>query len=447
MSDGTLPLQSRAKELRLDGFSLTVIEGPDAGASLRAKTSEVSVGTAQGNDLVLGDPTVSRHHFSITATSEGFLLRDLDSSNGTWTSGVRVQRGYVDDGARVRVGRTTLRIDQLDEDICEPLSSEDRFGALLGASAGMRRIFAALPRIAQSESTVLLEGETGTGKGVLAAAIHEASARAARPFVVLDCAAIAPALIESELFGHVRGAFTGATSDRAGAFEQAQGGTIFIDEIGELPLDMQPKLLRALEERTVKRVGGNQRIQLDARVIAATNRDLRAEVNRGSFRADLYYRLNIVRLHIPPLRERTGDIERLARHFYAEIVPDRPIPAELLDGLRRQSWPGNVRELRAAVERAVLFDDPALIALGREHAQGGEPSAEERFDPRVPFRVAKQRAADRWEQQYVRELLSQAKGNISEAARIARMDRSHLRTLLRKYGVRGGDDGGEGGAA
>jgi transcriptional regulator with GAF, ATPase, and Fis domain len=445
-SDATLPIQSRARELRLEGFSLTVIEGPNVGVSLRAQVSEVSVGTAPGNDLVLEDPTVSRHHFSLMATADGFLLRDLGSSNGTWVGGVRVQQGYVDDGARVRVGRTTLRVAALDEDICEALSAEDRFGALLGASAAMRRIFAALPRIAQSESTVLLEGETGTGKGVLAAAIHDASARAARPFVVLDCAAIAPTLVESELFGHVRGAFTGAASDRPGAFEQASGCTIFIDEIGELPLDMQPKLLRALEERTVKRVGGNQRIKIDARVIAATNRDLRTEVNRGSFRADLFYRLNVVRLHIPPLRERTGDVERLAAHFYGELVPDRPIPADLLNALRRQAWPGNVRELRAAVERAVLFEDPALIGLGSEPSAGVEPAGEEGFDPRVPFRVAKQRAADRWEQRYVRDLMARANGNISEASRLARMDRSHLRTLLRKYDVRAREDAGEPGS-
>jgi transcriptional regulator with GAF, ATPase, and Fis domain len=440
-SDGTLLLQGKAKELRLDGFSLTVIEGPDNGASLRAQASEVSVGTAQGNDLVLADPTVSRHHFSISATPTGLLLRDLGSSNGTWVGGVRLLQGYVDDGARVRVGRTTLRVDLSDEDICEALSPDDRFGSLLGASSAMRRIFAALPRIAQSESTVLLEGETGTGKGVLAAAIHEASPRASRPFVVLDCTAIPPSLIESELFGHIKGAFTGATADRAGAFEQASGGTIFIDEIGELPLEMQPKLLRALEERTVKRVGGNQRIKLDARVIAATNRDLRMEVNRGAFRADLFYRLNVVRIHVPPLRERAGDIDRLARHFHAEIAPDRPIPEELIEALRRQAWPGNVRELRAAVERAVLLDDPALMALASDPSAGAATDAEEGFDPRVPFRVAKQKAADRWEQRYVGELLARAKGNISEASRIAKMDRSHLRTLLRKYGIRGGDEG------
>jgi transcriptional regulator with GAF, ATPase, and Fis domain len=439
--DGTLLLQTNARELRLDGFSLTVIEGPDAGTALRAQVSEVSVGTAQGNDLVLGDPTVSRHHFSIAATSQGFLLRDLGSSNGTWVGGARLIHGYLDDGARVRAGRTTLRIDQVDEDICEPLSPEERFGQLLGASEGMRRIFAALPRIAKSESTVLIEGETGTGKGAIAAAIHESSGRAARPLVVLDCTAIAPTLIESELFGHVKGAFTGAHADRTGAFEQAHQGTIFIDEVGELPLEMQPKLLRALEERTIKRVGGNQRVKVEARVIAATNRDLRAEVNRGTFRADLYYRLNVVRLHIPPLRERSGDIERLARHFFGEIAPERTIAPELIAALRRQPWPGNVRELRAAVERAVLLDDPVLRALESGEWGATDAGVDDELDLAVPFRVSKQRAADRWEQRYVRALMAQAKGNISEAARLARTDRGHLRSLLRKYGVIAGDDG------
>jgi transcriptional regulator with GAF, ATPase, and Fis domain len=446
-TDQTLLLEQRTREICLDGFTLTVVEGPSNGATLRARVAEVSVGTALANDLVVVDPTVSRHHFSISATPQGFLLRDLGSSNGTWVSAVRLREGYVESGARLRIGRTTLRIDACDEEIREPLSADDRFGTLLGTSSAMRRIFAALPRVARSESTVLLEGETGTGKGVLAAAIHAASARASKPFVVLDCTAIAPTLVESELFGHVRGAFTGAATDRAGAFEQAHQGTIFIDEIGEMPLDMQPKLLRALEERSVKRVGGNQRINLEARVIAATNRDLRAEVNRGTFRADLYYRLNVVRLLVPPLRERTGDIDQLARHFYAELVPDRPIPDELLDLLRRQPWPGNVRELRAAVERAILLDDPVLTALASggsiPPSGGAEPGEVGSFDPGVPFRVAKQRAADRWEQRWVRELMACAKDNISEAARIARMDRSHLRTLLRKYGLRSPEDAPE----
>ncbi|MFO0590389.1 MAG: sigma 54-interacting transcriptional regulator [Polyangiaceae bacterium] len=439
-TDGTVLLSpaSQKREIRFERFSLTVIEGPNAGVTLRAQSPEVSVGTAPANDLVLADPTVSRHHFSLTASPEGLLLHDFGSSNGTWIGNTRLLTGYVDDGARLRVGRTTIRVDVLDEDICEVLSPEDRFGSLLGKSDAMRRIFGALPRIAQSESTVLLEGETGTGKGVLASAIHDASARAEGPFVVLDCTAIAPTLIESELFGHVKGAFTGASTDRAGAFEQAKGGTIFIDEIGELPLDMQPKLLRALEERTVKRVGGAQRIKLDARVIAATNRDLRAEVNRGSFRADLFYRLNVVRLHVPPLRERQGDVEQLARHFHAELCPDRPIPDSLLEAFRRQPWPGNVRELRAAVERAVLFDDPVLLALSTHtpsfsEAPGPETPA---FDPDVPYRVSKQRSADLWEERYVKELIARAKGNVSEASRMARMDRSHLRTLLRKYDIK-----------
>lgn len=432
---GTLPLHAQTKELRLDGFSITVVEGQSIGASLRANTSEIAVGTFQGNDLVIVDPTVSRHHFGITATPEGFFLRDLGSANGTWVGSVRVVSAYIESGTLVRAGRTILRVDQVDEDIREVLSPENHFGTLLGSSASMRRIFAALPRIASTESTVLLDGETGTGKGVLAAAIHEASPRASGPFVVLDCTAIAPSLVESELFGHVKGSFTGANTDRAGAFEQAKGGTIFIDEIGELPLDMQPKLLRALEERTVKRLGGNQRIKLDVRVIAATNRDLRAEVNKGTFRADLFYRLNVVRVHVPPLRERGDDIEQLARHFYADLEPDKPMPMDLVVWLRRQSWPGNVRELRAAVERAVILNDQELLMLDRQAPMTSTTTDKGEFDPAVPFRVAKQSQASQWEKAWLESLVAHAKGNISVASRVAKMDRSHLHSLLRKYEI------------
>lgn len=434
-------IRSAAKALRLDGFSITIVEGQNIGATLRAQTSEISVGTAPGNDLVLNDSTVSRHHFSITATPKGFLLRDLESSNGTWIGSTRMMLGYLASGARVRAGRTTMQIDQVDEHIYETLSPEERFGNVLGVSASMRRIFALLPRVAATESTVLLEGETGTGKGALALAIHETSPRVSGPFVVLDCSTIAPSLIESELFGHVKGSFTGAHSDRAGAFEQARGGTVFIDEIGELPFELQPKLLRALEERTVKRVGGNQRVNLDVRVIAATNRDLRAEVNKGTFRADLYYRLNVVRIALPPLRERTGDIERLARHFYAEMAPDKPISEDLVAYFSRQPWPGNVRELRAAVERAILFEDPVMHGLGGDVGSEVQPVIEAKFDARVPYRLAKQTAAEQWEESWVRNLLESANHNISEAARMAKMDRSHLYSLIRKYGVRAPEDG------
>ncbi|MFO0619629.1 MAG: sigma 54-interacting transcriptional regulator [Polyangiaceae bacterium] len=463
-AQGTLPLGSRPTMLTVDGFTVEVIEGPDKGKSARATTREAGVGTAQGNELVLTDPTVSRHHLSVTSTKSGVVIRDLGSTNGSRVGAVRVHAGTIDDGATIEIGRTKLRVRQLDEPIIEPLAVEDSFESVLGQSAAMRRLFALLPRIAASESTVLLEGETGTGKGRLADAIHSASPRSKGPLVVLDCSSIPESLVESELFGHEKGSFTGAFGEREGAFEQAAGGTIFLDEIGELPLDMQPKLLRALEDRTVKRVGGNRPIKLDVRIIAATNRDLRGEVNRGTFRSDLYFRLNVVRLLVPPLRERREDIPILIRHFYQQLAPGHEPSPELVDLLLRQSWPGNVRELRSSIERAVLFGgtDPTLdlarlddvpaesppppappsVPASADANEASAPSGprvarDEPFDPAEGFRAAKDRAISAWEARYLERLVAHVHGNLSEAARLASMDRTHLRDLLKKYGLRG----------
>jgi transcriptional regulator with GAF, ATPase, and Fis domain len=424
-------------EHSVEGFSLAVKSGPDAGARVIAPGPELSVGGDPSNDLILTDPRVSRHHCSVAATAKGFLLRDLGSKNGTWVAGTNVESGYVSDGASILVGHSELCLEKA-ATIREQLSVDSSFGAVLGSSEAMRRIFAVLPRVAASDSTVLIEGETGTGKGLLAHAIHERSSRMAGPFVVLDCTAIPPTLVESELFGHVAGAFTGATRDRAGAFELAKGGTIFIDEIGELPSDIQPKLLRALEERTVKPVGGTRPVQLDVRVIAATNRDLRADVNDGSFRADLFYRLNVVRLRVPPLRARRDDIILLAKHFYADLTSGRAPPAALLSSLVRQSWPGNVRELRGALERFLLLEDlgEGLDAPPSARAPGPSPVASARqFDPSLPYRDSKALATADWERWYVGELMRHCAGNLSKASRIVQMDRSHLRALVKKHGA------------
>lgn len=439
--DATLPITGKPRALVLDCFSLTVTEGPDRGLSIRGRGGEIAAGSAEGNSLRLTDPAVSRHHFSITSAPDGFLIRDLGSTNGTRVNGVRIDRGYVDEDAVIEIGRTKIRIEPLGETVSEPLSPSEKYGRVLGRSSAMRRIFAILPGLAASQGTLLIEGETGTGKGLLAEAIHEAGPRANGPFVVLDCASIPPTLVESELFGHVKGSFTGAHADRAGAFEQASGGTIFMDEIGELPLDMQPKLLRALEERTVKRVGGRAQIKLDVRVIAATNRDLRAEANRGTFRSDLYYRLNVFKIEVPALRERREDIPLLAQSFYELQRPGEKAPESLLTSLARQPWPGNVRELRSAVERWILQGD--LAAFHPDEAPDTGPESAEKqpvsatpFDPEVPFRVAKEQAVARWEREYLEQLMSHTGGNISQAARVVGTDRSHLRELLRRHGLR-----------
>jgi DNA-binding NtrC family response regulator len=456
-----------AREIRFPRYRLTVLDGPDKDRAIDGGAAELAIGTATANAVILSDPAVSRYHIAISPTPRGHLVRDLGSTNGTMINGVVIERAYLAPGAIISIGQSRLRFDALGGEERAALSSDPRWGRALGTSAAMRRIFAVLPRLAESDATILLEGETGTGKGLLAEAIHEASPRARGPFVVLDCGSIPPTLIESELFGHDKGSFTGATAARIGGFEAARGGTVFLDEIGELPLDMQPKLLRAIEDRVVKRVGGNEPIRLDIRIVAATNRDLRTEINQGRFRSDLYYRLNTFRLRIPPLRERRDDIALLVTHFYRQLSPgpgpgprpdggfaasgaDAP-PAELLAELARHDWPGNVRELRAAVERAVLLGDPAvwraLSGDGEDAGDAGEaegsaapaPTADDPLADGASFRAAKERAVAAWERGYVRALIARHDGNLSRAARAVRMDRNHLRELLRRHRISADD--------
>jgi DNA-binding NtrC family response regulator len=430
--------------MRLDALSyrrlrLRVLDGPDKGAVAEDVAGELSCGTAQGNHLVLSDPAVSRHHFVLTVTPRGAHLRDVGSTNGIFLDAHRLESAWLQPGATFRAGATTLRYEDGEAEAEAPLSVSDRFGRAFGRAVAMRRVFALLPRIASSEATVLIEGETGTGKTLLAEAIHQASPRKGGPFIVVDCGAIPPSLIESELFGHEKGAFTGATSARIGAIEAAEGGTVFFDEIGELPADLQPRLLRAIEDRTVKRVGGQERIRVDARVVAATNQDLRVAVNRGSFRSDLYYRLHVVSLRLPPLRERREDIPLLVEKFYEQFAGKSGAPKALVDALVAHDWPGNVRELRAAVERSVLLGDPALWRSLVEETTGNAPAPAageaEVFDDALSFRAAKERGMVRWERGYLAELLRRHGNNLSRAARAARMDRTHLRELGRRYNL------------
>src|SRR5690349_9095250 len=343
-------------------FCVTAVRGPDAPTGVCVSSGlELTIGTAEGNDLRLSDPAVSRHHCVLTVTAGGVELRDLGSTNGTTLGGFRVEAATMTSGAIIGVGQTTLRFEALAEPLATALSSDDHFGQVLGESMAMRRLFAVAAQVAASDATVLIEGETGTGKGVLAESLHEASPRAQGPFVVVDCGSIPGSLMESELFGHEAGAFTGAQQRRVGLVESAAGGTLLLDEIGELPLELQPKLLRAIERREVRRLGSHERIQVDVRIIAATNRDLRREVNRGAFRSDLWYRLNTVRLLIPPLRERREDLPMLVAHLWREMGPDPDAepPPELVSALASADLRGNVRELAGAVERALIGADPA----------------------------------------------------------------------------------------
>jgi DNA-binding NtrC family response regulator len=413
-------------------YSLRVVDGPDEGREVLSSGEETSVGTEPGNDLVLTDRTVSRHHISIRSTRHGLELRDLASTNGTVLGGYRVVSAFVEPGALIGLGRSVVRLEAGEGQVVERVSERQQFGPALGASPAMRRVFALLERFAASDGTVLLEGETGTGKELLAAAIHEHSRRSGGPFVVVDCGAIPPTLIESELFGHVRGAFTGAHENRAGAFEQARGGTLFLDEIGELPVEVQPVLLRALEDRTFKPVGDDRRVSLDVRVVAATHRDLREQVNRGRFRADLFYRLAVLRVRVPALRERREDIPLLVRHFSEELAtaPEAArIPDELVTAFASHAWPGNVRELRSAVQRAILLGDAA-------HWRGGREAPPDDLDLTLTFGAAKEVAIARWEADYVRRLISRHRGNLMRASRAVGMSRNYLRKLAERYGLR-----------
>jgi len=416
---------------------LKVLKGPDKGKTVTLVEDEILIGGADSAQLRLTDPTVSRNHCVIRMTAKGPLLRDLGSTNGSRIEGVEVREAFVPRGATLELGHTQVRFDALDESVELPLADSERFGRLWGRSTAMRRLFALAGRVAASDVTVLIEGETGTGKDALCEAIHQASTRTSGPLIVVDCGAVPPNLFESELFGNERGAFTGADRARAGAFEEADGGTLFLDEIGELPLQLQPKLLRVLEAREVRRIGSAQPRKVNVRVIAATNRDLREEVNRGSFRQDLYFRLEVMRLRVPPLRERPDDIPVLVEHFRTLAKPGDaapPFSEETLRSFVAHPWPGNVRELRNAVERLTVLDDVPFATHGApDSADGGDA---EPVDIRVPFKDAKNALTDHFERRYLTAMLEATGGNISEAARRAGIDRVYLLRLMGRYGLR-----------
>ncbi|MBX7080506.1 MAG: sigma 54-interacting transcriptional regulator [Nannocystaceae bacterium] len=433
-----------AAALRRRPLRIEVIKGPDRKRRGDFEHERIVVGTHESCELVLSDPTVSRHHLEIALVPEGYRIRDLDSRNGTFMDGVRVFDVLVEGGASVRVGETQLKFAPLSDTVDIPLSPATRMGPLLGRSAAMRRIFALVAKVAPTDTTVLLTGESGTGKEVTARALHEHSRRADGPFVVVDCAALPPTLIESELYGHERGAFTGADRARTGAFEAAAGGTLFLDEIGELPLDLQTRLLGVIERRQVQPLGSSKTRAIDVRLVAATNRDLRREVNRGSFRADLYFRIAVVTLQLPALRERPEDIPLYVESFLAEHAAaglPLSIDAQTMAELAARPWPGNVRELRNALERAA-----ALGEVEREHeslapaattAEAATTQANEgAIDPAVPFKTAKGLLVDRFERAYVEALMRAHAGNITQAARAAEIDRVYLLRLLDKFGLR-----------
>ena len=417
---------------------LEVMAGVDRGRSAVVEAKLLHIGTQSGNNLQLTDDTVSGIHLEVRNTKGGLKVRDLGSTNGTWVEMVRIFEAIIPPGTVVTIGHTQVRIEALEEQVTEPLSRSHSFGQLQGQSEAMRSLFVQLERVAPTDETVLIVGETGTGKEICARSLMLAGPRKDQAWVVVDCGAISPSLLESELFGHVRGSFTGAVADHHGAFERAQGGTIFLDEIGELPLELQTRLLRAVENRQVRRLGDGREIPLDIRIIAATNRCLEEEVNRGAFRPDLYYRLSVVQLRLPPLRERLEDIELLGRQLLSELDAGVNVVLNqaLLDQLRRHRWPGNVRELRNYLRRIALGEPHVLIAPATPTAAAEPRELMETIDLSLAFKDGKMRAIEHFERAYLLALMKETEGNVSKAARLAQTDRTYLSRLLAKHSIR-----------
>jgi DNA-binding NtrC family response regulator len=382
---------------------------------------------------------VSRNHLTVRRQGDTFTVQDLGSTNGTFIDGAHIKEGFLRAGALLEVGDVQLRFQPLLKSLEVSPTADDRLGDLVGKSLPMRQIFALIQRIAPTDSTLLLIGETGCGKGAAARTIHKLSPRATGPFVIFDCASVSENLIESELFGHEKGAFTGAIAQRVGCLERADGGTLFLDEIDDLPLDLQPKLLRALEDREFRRLGqSGSAHKFDTRVIAASKKDLWGETQAGRFREDLYFRLSVFTLTLPTLRDRKEDIPLLVDAMSGGHLWGR-LAEKQRDQFNAHTWPGNVRELRNAVERLKhVADIPELASESflREYS-GPEKQDGETLPVNYggPFKDVKDDLVRAFEREYLTRLLAKTRGNIAKAARDAGLDRKHLYSLLHKYGL------------
>jgi transcriptional regulator with GAF, ATPase, and Fis domain len=438
---------------------LRVKAGPDAGAQSTVARTRVTIGRSAVNDLVLTDTSISGTHAEIVLGDTGVQLHDLESTNGTYVGGIRIRSAWIEPGMVVKLGKTEIELSSADE-VQIPISGEDHFGALYGRSPAMREVFAILERVAPTEMSVLIGGETGTGKELVARALHDESPRHKGPFVVLDCGSLPRELAEGVILGHKKGTFTGATSDRPGCFEEADGGTLFLDEVGELPLDLQPKLLRVLDRREVQRIGESQVRKVDVRVVAATHRDLRMMVGQGSFREDLYFRLSVMSVDLPPLRVRGDDVVMLAERFLEDLVRamngtmSKPTFSESARvALMAEVFPGNVRQLKNIVQRAAHLCrhgiiEPSDLHLGRREdrpvaatAKAGEEAAALAIDAALyeqPFKEAKQVMVDSFERVYFARLLAKTDNNLSRASAEAGITRYYLRELLKRLGMHKG---------
>ncbi len=431
---------ARAKEYRLSSqeFHLVLVNTEGAGASYPLG-STLKIGKESDNDVVVDHPTMSRNHLVITRQGDRFLVEDLKSTNGTFIDGAQVQVAYLRPGALLELGDVQLRIQAKHAPVEIAPTNEDRLGDLVGVSLPMRQIFALLSRISPTDSTLLLVGETGCGKGAAAKTVHQLSPRAAGPFIVFDCASVSDSLIESELFGHEKGAFTGAVNQRVGCLERADGGTLFLDEIDDLALDLQPKLLRALEDREFRRLGASTApIRFDTRVVVASKKDLWAETKAGRFREDLYFRLSVFTVSLPSLRDRKEDIPLLVDAFAGSKLWER-LPPQVREQFNNHTWPGNVRELRNALERAKHMSDMPELASEVLLREVAVPSSTQGETLPVnfggPFKECKEELVRAFEREYLTRLVARSHGNIAKAARDAGLDRKHLYSLLHKYGL------------
>ncbi len=438
-------LADSSREVLIHGYRLVVVEGADAGLRAEAIEGRCTVGTHTSCDLQLSDMTVSRFHCELSSDERYVQIRDLDSTNGTSVDGVRIARAFVKHGSLLRLGRTKLQVHFVGKTNRLLLSEKHSFGHLVGQSIAMRSMFARLQRVAQSDVTILLEGETGTGKTAAAHSIHLESARRG-PFVDVDCGALPSNLLESELFGHEKGAFTGAHARRIGAFEEASGGSLFLDEIGEIPVALQAKLLTALEGRRIRRVGGNRSQPVDVRIIAATNRDLRSEVNQGSFREDLYYRLAVVKIEVPPLRRRLDDLPMLVATLLdgLHVTPEQRAALatpDLLASLGRSAWPGNIRQLRNFLQQYLLFEDMEFVEMdfGDDSDGGGQGDGDgERIliDTGRSMADNRRRVLAQFERLYIQAQLEENGGKVARVAARAGVNRTHVYRLMQRHGIK-----------
>ncbi len=454
--DGTGPMLVAHRQ------RLLVVEGPDRGLETEVEGTRISIGTSPNNDLQLSDRTVSRIHCEIVVREDRYYLKDLDSTNGSEVNGTPVVEAMLAPGARVRLGDTELLFEPKKK--WERINAEtvNQFGEMVGDSPPMKSVFAMLAKVARTDLSCILVGETGTGKELAARALHDYSGRASQQFVVVDCGAVSKNLIESELFGHEKGSFTGADRQRVGAFEQANGGTIFLDEIGELPIDLQPKLLRALERREVKRLGATKHFEVDVRVVAATHRNLPDMIKAGEFREDLYYRLAEVVVKLPALRERPSDIIVIAQRIIEGQTTNgslvRGLSKEAADYLSTREWPGNVRELRNVLRRAVAMaqgdvlrpEDFAVLGherftpspLGGGHVSQPSQSSDQplpEISDELPIKEAREKWVAPMEKAYLVRLMTRCEGDLDRAAAEAGIHRKSLERLLRQHALKAAD--------